>query len=240
MTRRFWTEIWYFLLFIAAGFGIVFLLSIPMAHLGISFAGSLHIMQWEQNILMFIVPTLCWVHWYLKQPISTTLRLNNAKPKYYLLAIVSILLLAVPMDGFVEWSKEALPWPEFLRQMADDEAMQQEEILKQLLAPSGLLGWIEIVLLMSVITAIAEEFVFRGGLLTVFRRAGINQHLSAIAVGLIFAIIHFDLYGLLPRWILGTLFCYLFFWSGSIWPPVAAHAINNLMALLQYKNGELF
>ena len=54
-------------------------------------------------------------------------------------------------------------------------------------------------------------------------------------VGLIFSLIHMEFYGLIPRWILGTCFVYLVYYTGSIWPSVLAHAINNLYALMQYK-----
>lgn len=240
LNSRFWTELWYLLLFIATGFVIVFGLSFVTAGIFTNQTVNLHVLQWEQNVFVFIVPTLIWVHWYLKQPVCTTLGLHKAQPKYYLLAVLLIMLLSFPMDWFASWAKDTLPWPESLRQMAEAEAIQQESILQLLLAPSGFFGWMENILLMSVATAIAEEFVFRGALLSCFRRADVGQHLTAIAVGFIFALIHFDLYGLLPRWVLGSLFCYLYYWSGSLWPAVTAHAINNFMALLQYKNGELF
>lgn len=241
MKRRFWTEIFYLLLFIAVGFALVMGLSLIGSVFGSPISvTNLHIMQWEQNVIAFILPVLCWVRWYIKHPVSEALGLHKAKPRHFLVAVIAILIVSLPMDWFATWAKEALPWPDSLRQMAEDEAKQQEQILGLLLSVSGLFGWIECILLMSILTAIAEEFVFRGALLSCFTRANVNHHVAAVVVGLIFALIHFDLYGLLPRWLLGTLFCYLFYWSGSIWPPVAAHALNNLLALIQYKNGELF
>ena len=39
----------------------------------------------------------------------------------------------------------------------------------------------------------------------------------------------------IPRWLLGTGFVYLVYWTGSIWPSVIAHAINNLWALIEMK-----
>lgn len=241
LNRKFWTEVWYLLLFIALGFLAVLALSLATSFIfPETQVAYLHIIQWAQNLFVFILPTLCWVRWYLKQPVCETLGFKSAQPKYFVIAILLILALSYPMDWFAAWTKDTLPWPEALRQMAEAEARQQEHIFNLMLSPSGFLGWTENILLMSVITAIAEETVFRGALLTCFRRAGFGQHATAIAVGFIFALIHFDLYGLLPRWVLGSLFCYLYFWSGSLWPPIAAHAINNLMALIQYKNGELF
>ena len=105
-----------------------------------------------------------------------------------------------------------------------------------MLSVNGIGGWFELVLQMSVATAIAEELAFRGALLTIFRRyTKLNKHVIAILIGFIFSAIHMEIYGLIPRWLLGTLFVYLVYHSGSIWPSVLAHALNNLYALLEYK-----
>jgi hypothetical protein len=36
-----------------------------------------------------------------------------------------------------------------------------------------------------------------------------------------------DVYGFLPRFLLGVLLGYLFVWTGSLWVPIVAHAFNN-------------
>lgn len=230
---HFFTSLWFLLLYLAAGFVLVLLATLVTTPF-CPVVFNLHLIQWLQNVVAFILPVLCWVRFYLKEPILPTLQLRKAQPRHYLVAIAAILILSPLMDSFASWVKEALPWPETLRQMAEAEAQQQEQILAQLLSLRGLLGWTENILLMCVVTAVAEEFVFRGALLTCFHRAKVSRHVAAILVGLIFALIHFDLYGLLPRWLLGTLFCYLLFWSQSLLPAILAHALNNLLALLDY------
>ena len=129
-----------------------------------------------------------------------------------------------------------MPLPDAIRQYAENETATQDALLAKMLDVHGLSGWLELVLLMSIATAIGEELTFRGALLTIFRRyTKFNRHLIAILVGLIFSAIHMEIYGLIPRWILGTLFVYLVYYTGSIWPAVLAHALNNLYALLEYK-----
>ena len=36
---------------------------------------------------------------------------------------------------------------------------------------------------------------------------------------------HFS--GMIPRFILGILLGYMFYWSGSLWLPILAHFVNN-------------
>lgn len=240
MTKQFWKEIFFLLLYLALGLIIVVLFSLLQTQfLSDSPVLNMHLLQWEQNLLVFILPVICWIVAYLKLPVCHTLGLRTTAPRWYVLAAVSILLISYPMDDMAEWVKQSLPWPEAFRLMAEEEQQQQEHLFSILLSPGGAWGWIENTMLMCITTAIAEEFVFRGALLSCFRRANINQHVTAWIIGFIFAMVHFDLYGLIPRWFLGTLFCYFYFWSGSLWPCILAHALNNFMALLQYKNGEL-
>ncbi|MGI5862055.1 MAG: CPBP family intramembrane glutamic endopeptidase [Myxococcales bacterium] len=86
-----------------------------------------------------------------------------------------------------------------------------------------------VVVAVGVFAPLCEEIAFRGYLQTVLgarygRRAGVA--LAAI----LFSLLHLDPAGLLARVELGVLFGLLALWSGSIWPAIAAHAANNLIA----------
>ena len=73
---------------------------------------------------------------------------------------------------------------------------------------------------------LAEETVFRGYLLPALRQhVGLGSALVIQAV--LFAAIHVDPIGFLPRLILGLVFGYLVTVTGSIWSSVFAHALNN-------------
>lgn len=83
----------------------------------------------------------------------------------------------------------------------------------------------------AVVTPLGEEAFFRGvlanGLLRRYR-AWIGILLSAA----IFAVAH-GINPVLPvAFVVGVLTALLFRWSGSIWPGVALHAVNNATALL--------
>lgn len=195
----------------------------------------LHITQWAQTLCVMILAPVLWVRYVAHLPLSSTLRLQWPGWRPMAVVLVGMLLLSPALSWLEEWIHQ-WPWPEVLRQWADDDAATQEHILRVLLRPAGVGGWIELVLLMSVATAMGEELLFRGALLRCFERTSLGRHFVAVLIGAIFAYIHFDLYGLIPRWLMGTLFVELVYWSGSLWPAVLAHAINNLLALLEYKD----
>jgi CAAX protease family protein len=74
-----------------------------------------------------------------------------------------------------------------------------------------------------------EEFFFRGFLYQSFRNE-IGVWPAAIVSGMIFGGIHFKPEYFVPLSALGILLAWLFERTGSLWPCIAVHAINNTLA----------
>ena len=90
-------------------------------------------------------------------------------------------------------------------------------------------GW---TLLSTVIMApLLEEFLCRGVLLESLRiRYGI--WMAWVGSALFFGVIHLHPAMMLNAFLLGLLFAWLVLRSGSLWPSILLHAINNALALL--------
>ena len=74
-----------------------------------------------------------------------------------------------------------------------------------------------------------EEFFFRGFLYQAFRnRLGVLG--GALLSGLLFGAIHFKPDFLVPLTILGTTLALVFQKTGSLWPCIMVHALNNAIA----------
>ena len=54
-----------------------------------------------------------------------------------------------------------------------------------------------------------------------------NIHIAGLLSSVVFSLIHFDFSGFLPRILLGMFLGYLFYYSGSLWTSIFAHALNN-------------
>ena len=114
------------------------------------------------------------------------------------------------------------------------EEMAQAET-GRLLQANNLWMMLLTVAVVGVLTGFGEEIFFRGFLLGAFeQKKGLNIHLSVWCVGLIFSAMHCQFFGFFPRWILGVWLGYLMVWSGSLWLPVIAHALNNSIVVVLY------
>lgn len=82
----------------------------------------------------------------------------------------------------------------------------------------------------AVAPAIFEELLFRGLLPRFFEKKSVWS--AIIITGLLFAIFHLDFYKLLPVAFLGCWLGFLLYSSKSIYIPMTAHFMNNLIAVL--------
>jgi membrane protease YdiL (CAAX protease family) len=84
-----------------------------------------------------------------------------------------------------------------------------------------------------VIAPIAEEFFFRGFLFEVLRRWR-GPWIAAVIVGLLFGLAHTGSASsqyLIPLGLLGFVLCLVRWRTGSLYPCIALHSLNNSLAL---------
>jgi sodium transport system permease protein len=89
----------------------------------------------------------------------------------------------------------------------------------------------QVLLVMAVTPAICEELLFRGAILSGFRRLGMWP--AILFTGFLFAVVHASIYRLIPTMILGVLMSYAVWRTGSILAGFLCHVLNNgLMVML--------
>ncbi len=91
-------------------------------------------------------------------------------------------------------------------------------------------------LAIGVLAPIAEEVVFRGGVLRVLLQlTGARRHWVAIAISaLIFAAIHLNLAQGVHAFIIGLILGWMYYRTGSIVPGIVVHWVNNSVAYLMF------
>jgi len=92
--------------------------------------------------------------------------------------------------------------------------------------------------LTCVMAPICEEFLFRGFMFTAIRNRTGTLPAAAI-VGLVFGGVHYEsapVLDLVPLAALGFGLCLLYRYSGSLYPSIAAHSLNNSLAFGSLEN----
>jgi len=111
----------------------------------------------------------------------------------------------------------------------------EQTVAQDLGADQGTFGMIAAGFMVVCVAPVAEEFFFRGFFYRALRSRWAPLAAAAID-GLLFGVIHYDFTGadalliLPPLAILGFIFCLVYERTGSIYPTIAMHALNNAIA----------
>jgi membrane protease YdiL (CAAX protease family) len=110
---------------------------------------------------------------------------------------------------------------------------ERDDLPKQLGVDESTLALIAVALLVTVVAPIAEEFFFRGYFFTALRNwKGVWP--AAILTGLVFGGIHAGsapVGYLVPLAAFGIALCLLYWRTGSLYPCIVLHSLNNSLAL---------
>ncbi len=158
----------------------------------------------------------------------------------YVLA-AALFLFAMPLVGFIgEWNRNIyIPWPALQNFLLDPEI--KSGIFTLCFTDIHSVG--ELVLMVffiGIVTAIAEELLFRAGLQNILLQTKMNPHAAIWLSAAIFSLIHFQFYGFFVRLLLGVLLGYLYYWSKDVRTSMIAHALNNSLAIVvAYNTGSM-
>lgn len=187
-----------------------------------------------QNIIVFAFPAFALAVFVSRKPINY-LRLNcMPRAKSLLFLIVAIVVAMPAMNYIIDWN-ESIRLPE---SMSDIEQMlrQYEDMAKtatdNLTKGKSFGGILVLILTVGCLTGFGEEVFFRGMFTRLIIDKPCNKHIAIWIGAFLFSLMHFQFYGFVPRMLLGGFFGYLMVWSGSLWLPIIAHAINNSLAIV--------
>ncbi|MBI2279828.1 MAG: CPBP family intramembrane metalloprotease [Bacteroidetes bacterium] len=190
---------------------------------------GLKLFQLMSAIGLFIVPPFIYGIVISKKPLSDLALNNFSAPKNWLLVVLIMFVSAPFMSWLVEFNSQ-LVLPDFLAPLEawmKQSEQSAEQLTKLFLTFDGLGSFLYILLIVAVVPAIGEELLFRGVLQKIMVDWIKNYHIAIWVTAVLFSALHMQFYGFLPRMLLGALFGYVFYWSGSLWLPILGHFINN-------------
>ncbi len=219
-------------------FCLFFFLLVGMALVSILPGNPLELnsMKFSQLILSFFAfllpPLVCGYLWYDK-PLEAYSLQRLPDLKQVVLAVFLIFSIS-PFINLLSYINEQMVLPGFLSGLENQFREMEDkagELTRQMLDVGTVSGLMFNLLVMAAMPALGEELLCRGALQNIFSEKT-NKYAAVWIVGIIFSLIHFQMYGFLPRMVLGALLGYLLVWSRSLWLPVFIHFINNATVVL--------
>lgn len=226
---------------IAVLFGAFFIMLIILSAVMMMVGGpdmspkAMRIFTIVQDLLVFILPAILAA--FIATRLPASLLTVNVKPRTAsIFMAVLVMLTSLPaMEWIIELNNNIhLPesmsaLEESLRNMENTASDSISDIAGGDSVGDLIIG----ILIIGVLTAIAEELFFRGALQNLFMSMSkVNKHFAIWAAAVIFSFMHFQFFGFIPRVLLGAYFGYLIWWTGSVWVPVIAHAFNNSLVVV--------
>mgnify|MGYP002784587655 CR=1 FL=1 len=183
----------------------------------------------------FVIPGLLFAYYWDFEKKWEPFGLDQVKnPKAYLL-IVLLMVTSIPLVYAIYGINQKMALPPGWEGLEANWKAQEEKAaatISLMLETPGTLALLINMLILVILPAFGEELLFRGLLQRIFQQASRNHHFAIWATAILFSAIHLQWYGFLPRMLLGAGFGYLVVWSGSLFPAIFGHLLNNGMALL--------
>ena len=197
---------------------------------------QLKIIQIISSVFIFIIPPLLFSYFENNQYLKG-LGFNSKFKRQNILIILMIIFFSQPLVAycmqlnldFINSITDYIPKViESMKQMEEKAKLLTEGFLKM----DNIGDLLFNLFLIAIIPAIGEEMFFRGVIQKKLKNILRNPHIAILITSFIFSAIHMQFFGFLPRFFLGMVLGYLFYYSGNLWMPIIAHFINNALAIL--------
>jgi membrane protease YdiL (CAAX protease family) len=184
-------------------------------------------------LIIFILPAFLFAGLWTKARIGYLGILTKPSTTTLFLSGLGILL-AMPLINWLGELNQHMHLPaamsgiEAWMKSSEDKAAELTEAFTKGTSIGSLVSNLLIVAFMA---ALSEELFFRGIIQKVLIECFKNKHVGIWIGAALFSAFHMQFYGFVPRMLMGAYLGYLFSWSGSLWPGILAHFLNNGMAV---------
>lgn len=195
---------------------------------------NLRIIQVLNQVVGFMMPAVVYAILVKEKPFNFLG--FNKMPAWSLLGIVAMFTI-IPFLGMVTDWNDSIVFPESMRAIEEQmRATQQksEEIIEMFISQGSLFSSL---LIIAALAAVSEELLFRSVIQRWLMKLFKNVHVAIIVTAIVFSAFHMDFFGFFPRLFLGVMLGYMFWMTGSIFPSMLMHFVNNAtIVMLHYLN----
>jgi sodium transport system permease protein len=171
------------------------------------------------EIVFIALPPIAAVRLFYLAP-RAVLPFRRPATRHLVAAVVGAASLNHLLEMYGAWQERFAPTPDWIR-----------ALFAGLLEAHSGAEFALVLVCLAFVPALCEEILFRG-----FVQTGVLAQTSRVPVGLLvsallFGIFHLDPWRLAGVFVLGLWFGWLRQESGSLWPPIVAHALNNALSI---------
>ena len=192
---------------------------------------NLQITQIISGVVGFLMPAVVYAMLVQEKP---WIYLGfNKLPIWSLLGIVAMFTIIPFLSLVTDWN-DSISFPESMSAIEEQMRSLQarsEEVIKLFIGQGSLFSSLVII---AALAAISEELLFRSVIQKALIKLFKNAHVAIIVTALVFSAFHGDFFGFFPRLILGIMLGYMFWMSGSIFPSMLMHFVNNATIVILY------
>ena len=234
-------KLWYFvmLVFMFSFIGIVFSSVISPTEAEVFLEenkNKLKVSQFIASVFIFIIPCILFSYFSSRDSFNIFGFKSKLKRQNILLILFMIIFIQPFVvfcfqlnTSFLNSISEYIPVIYNQMELMEDKAAELTNFFLSMNTVGELFFNL---FLIALIPAIGEELFFRGVIQKKLGNILKSPHVSVIITSIIFSAIHMQFFGFLPRFVLGLMLGYLFFFSKNLWTSILAHFINNAMGVL--------
>jgi hypothetical protein len=187
--------------------------------------------KWSQalsSVLFFFLPAYLFALFTFQGKRLYFLGMKKAEhPSMYVIAVFGILFL-LPFVFFLGELNSLVPLPSWMKNLEVNTGNQLEAILKVKNNSDIIVN----LFIIAFLPALCEEVFFRGAMQRVLIHITARPWMGILLTALLFSAFHLQFAGFFPRFFLGMVLGFLYWYSGSIWTSFAAHFANNGIQVL--------
>lgn len=212
----------------------------------------------DKTVLIMIIAGIAVVY-LLMMIINSSIYILHGQTKisYYYSIIASnslfvLLILVIKFRKKITWAELGIKYVKFLPALKDvlkvwgltwlihiiymliifsQGIIPEDNTLSELLEKPTILFFIANIVLIAIAAPIIEETLFRG-LLFSSLRTYFGLWTAIVISAAVFSALHFELIGFVPRLTLGIGLGYLYVKTGSLFPSIGLHGLNNFVAVI--------
>jgi membrane protease YdiL (CAAX protease family) len=193
---------------------------------------SLKLFQAISVILFFIAPAVLFALLFTNARLRYLGILNKPGFKTALISGLGIMLALPFINGLAELNQH-IHLPSSFRHVEEwmirSEA-QMKDLTEAFMRGTSVGTLFLNLFIVAFLAALSEELLFRGVVQNLLIECFKNKHVGVWIGAILFSAFHLQFLGFLPRMLMGAYLGYLYVWSGSLWPGILAHFLNNALA----------